>query len=99
MSRKDKDKKKEHPAHEPVAETENTAASGAAETEEQNAPETGSDPDANGVHLTQEEFEQTKKLLESLSSEKEETVRLLQRTQADFDNYRRRNAAAKAESY
>ena len=49
--------------------------------------------------LTKEEFEKTKTLLESLSKEKEEAIALLQRNQADFDNYRRRNASAKAESF
>ena len=37
--------------------------------------------------------------MESLSKEKEEAIALLQRNQADFDNYRRRNASAKAESF
>ena len=36
--------------------------------------------------------------IESLQREKEETVALLQRNQADFDNYRRRNATVRTDS-
>ena len=36
--------------------------------------------------------------IESLQKEKEETVALLQRNQADFDNYRRRNATVRTDS-
>ena len=49
--------------------------------------------------LTEEEFETARKHIESLQKEKDETVALLQRNQADFDNFRRRNASVRADSY
>lgn len=44
------------------------------------------------VTLSAEEFEAVRKHIETLQSEKDETVALVQRLQADFDNYRKRNA-------
>lgn len=44
------------------------------------------------VTLTREEFLKVKERIEALESEKAENVALLQRLQADFDNYRKRNA-------
>ena len=57
------------------------------------------------VEATEEtpaENEELKKLQEELEKkqqELDETIRLLQRNQADFENYRRRNNAVRAESY
>lgn len=48
--------------------------------------------------LTEEEMETARKAVEQLKKEKEETITLLQRNQADFDNYRRRNASVRLES-
>lgn len=48
--------------------------------------------------LTAEEFHAAKAHIEALQKEKDETVALLQRIQADFDNFRRRNATVRAES-
>lgn len=48
--------------------------------------------------LTKEEFEQAKAHIENLQKEKGEVVELLQRNQADFDNYRKRNAQIRTES-
>ena len=48
------------------------------------------------------ENEELKKLQEELDKKQQElddTVRLLQRNQADFENYRRRNNSVRAESY
>ena len=48
------------------------------------------------------ENEEVKKLQEELEKKQQElddTVRLLQRNQADFENYRRRNNSVRAESY
>ena len=48
------------------------------------------------------ENEELKKLQEELDKkqqELDETIRLLQRNQADFENYRRRNNSVRAESY
>ncbi len=52
-----------------------------------------------GCTLTQEEMDQVKTHIEELQKQLDETVALLQRNQADFDNYRRRNATVRADSY
>ena len=49
--------------------------------------------------LTAEEFAAAKAHIEALQKEKDETVLLLQRNQADFDNFRRRNASVRMDSY
>ena len=49
--------------------------------------------------LTAEEFAAAKAHIESLQKEKDDTVQLLQRIQADFDNFRRRNASIRLDSY
>ncbi len=49
--------------------------------------------------LTAEEFETTRAHIAKLQKEKDETVALLQRNQADFENFRRRNASIRADSY
>ena len=50
------------------------------------------------VTLTPEEFNQVKAHIESLQTELNDTISMAQRLQADFDNYRKRNAALSAES-
>jgi len=50
------------------------------------------------VTLTRDEFLQVKAKLDALEAEREEMKQLAQRVQADFDNYRRRNAAIHADS-
>ncbi len=52
-----------------------------------------------GVALTAEEFETVRKHIEALTKERDETIALLQRNQADFENFRRRNASISADSY
>ena len=54
---------------------------------------------AETVSLTKEEFEQVKAHIETLQKEKEEAIALAQRLQADFDNYRKRNATLRADSF
>lgn len=49
--------------------------------------------------LTAEEFETAKAHIAQLQKEKDETVNLLQRNQADFENYRRRNVSIRTDSY
>ena len=49
--------------------------------------------------LTAEEFAAAKAHIEAITKEKDETVALLQRIQADFDNFRRRNAGIRLDSY
>ena len=73
-------------AEEPAAEPE------AAETEKQEEP-------AGTVTLTAKEFQEVKDHIASLQKEKDETVALLQRNMADFDNYRRTNASIRLDSY
>jgi len=50
------------------------------------------------VTLTREEYEQVKAHIESLQKEKDSTVEVAKRLQAEFDNYRKRNAAIHADS-
>ena len=57
------------------------------------------DADQETYTLTAEEFAAAKAHIEALTKEKDETVVLLQRIQADFDNFRRRNASIRLDSY
>ncbi|MDR0840194.1 MAG: nucleotide exchange factor GrpE [Christensenellaceae bacterium] len=50
------------------------------------------------IELSGEEFEQVKAHIESLTQERDEMKTLAQRVQADFDNFRRRNAAVYADA-
>ncbi len=50
------------------------------------------------VTLTKAEFDQVKAHIDGLQKEKDETVQMAQRLQADFDNYRKRNASLRLES-
>ena len=72
--------------------------------EENTGEETGTaagtkETDESSVTFTAEQFEEAQKAVASLQKEKDEAVQLAQRTMADFDNFRRRNQAASAESY
>ena len=49
--------------------------------------------------LTAEEFAAAKAHIEAITKEKDETVGLLQRIQADFDNFRRRNEGVRADAF
>lgn len=49
--------------------------------------------------LTQSEMEELKGHIDGLKKQLEETVALLQRNQADFDNFRKRNATVRADSF
>ncbi|MDO4564175.1 MAG: nucleotide exchange factor GrpE [Clostridia bacterium] len=49
--------------------------------------------------LTREEMEQAREHIEGLQKERDEMVELLKRTQADFDNYRKRNAQIRLDSF
>ena len=73
--------------HEPVDETiQENAAAESAVVEEAAAEQ-------ESYTLTAEEFAAAKAHIEAITKEKDETVVLLQRIQADFDNFRRRNAS------
>ena len=60
---------------------------------------TGPAAEQESYTLTAEEFEAAKAHIETITKEKDETVNLLQRIQADFDNFRRRNTGVRLESY
>ena len=84
MAKKEQNKQQE-PVTEQTAQQTNEAAQ---EASEQAA-----------YQLTAEQFEELKKRIDALQKEKDEYIALAQRVQADFDNFRRRNNAARAESY
>ena len=82
--------------HETVDETTKAGAA-APETEAAVLNETAAEQES--YTLTAEEFAAAKAHIESITKEKDETIGLLQRIQADFDNYRRRNASIRLDSY
>ena len=51
------------------------------------------------VTMTKEELETVKKHIDELQKKLDDTIALLQRNQADFDNFRKRNASVRADSY
>lgn len=59
--------------------------------------QTEATPDA--VTMTQEELTTVKKHIDELQKKLDETVALLQRNQADFDNFRKRNVSVRLDSY
>ena len=83
-------KKKEQAPKEQAQQTPET--NGTAEEAEQvpEIPET--------VTLTRDEFDQVKNRIDALQKDKDDTVAMAQRLQADFDNYRKRNAAIRMDS-
>jgi molecular chaperone GrpE len=85
---------KKNDKHETVEETIRPEAS---ETESTVVEQAASEQES--YTLTAEEFAQAKAHIEAITKEKDETVNLLQRIQADFDNFRRRNASIRLESY
>ncbi len=50
------------------------------------------------ITLTRDEFNEVKARIDALQKEKDETVATAQRLQADFDNYRKRNASIRLDS-
>lgn len=48
--------------------------------------------------LTQEQYDEVKAKIESLTKERDDMLNTAQRVQADFDNFRRRNASVRADS-
>ena len=81
--------------HETVDKT--TQANGAESTDSAVVNETAAEQES--YTLTAEEFAAAKAHIEAITKEKDETVTLLQRIQADFDNFRRRNASVRLDSY
>lgn len=85
-------KKKDAPVNENV---EQTAQQPEAEPGETDAAETAA-PET--YVLTAKEMQTARERIEKLQKERDETVALLQRNQADFDNFRRRNATVRTDS-
>jgi len=76
-------------------ETEETPQEASAEP----VTETEQEAPAQGCTLTAEEFKQLQEHIAALRKEKDEAVSLLQRNQADFDNFRRRNQSVRKDSF
>lgn len=99
MSRKEKD----HPdktatARQDGAEQQPVPANGAAANAAGTvAPEPDAVPET--YTLTAGEFSKVQQHIADLQKEKDETVALLQRTMADFDNFRKRNASVRRDSF
>ncbi len=80
----------------PTPEQEQTTVATEAETVVKNPSDAA---EQENYTLTAEEFAAAKAHIETITKEKDETVNLLQRIQADFDNFRRRNASVRLDSY
>lgn len=100
-----KNKKEKQPAVETaeaveadMAAEEAAAADTQAEAASDGQAEAASQPEPESYTLTAEEFKTVQEHIQSLQKQKDETVALLQRNQADFDNFRRRNASVRADS-
>ena len=100
-----KNKKEKQPAVETVeaveadmAAEEAAAADTQAEAASDGQAEAASQPEPESYTLTAEEFKTVQEHIQTLQKQKDETVALLQRNQADFDNFRRRNASVRADS-
>ena len=84
-------KKKEQAQTEQAQETAEVNEAAAIETEQ-----TAEIPE--NVTLTRDEFIEVKNRIDALQKDKDETIAMAQRLQADFDNYRKRNATIRADS-
>lgn len=100
-----KNKKEKQPAVETaeaveagMAAEEAAAADTQAEVASDGQSEAASQPEPESYTLTAEEFKTVQEHIQTLQKQKDETVALLQRNQADFDNFRRRNASVRADS-
>ena len=80
-------------------ERESNQAKDAAKQPEETVVTQESAAEQESYTLTAEEFSAAKAHIEAITKEKDETVSLLQRIQADFDNFRRRNASSRLDSY
>lgn len=91
MNKKNQEKKKRMKEKSTVE--EKNAQPKAGDTPVEQEPEA-----TESVSLSKEEFEQVKAHIETLQKEKDSTVELTKRLQADFDNYRKRNASIRMDS-
>lgn len=94
-----KNDKREKTAEEKLMQdvTESVAESVEQQNEE-NSDEKEPQRPTDSVTMTKAEFLQVKEHIEKLKNEREELVNLAKRTQADFDNFRKRNASIYCES-
>lgn len=92
MHQKDDKREKNINNETPVENAQNTA-----DTEETKGKKTA-EKRKDSVSMTQEEFIQVKEHIDKLKTERDELINLAQRTQADFDNFRKRNATIYCDS-
>ena len=85
-------KKKEQAQTEQVQETAEVNEAAAIETEQ-----TAEIPE--NVTLTRDEFIEVKNRIDTLQKDKDETIAMAQRLQADFDNYRKRMLKEKQDTF
>lgn len=76
----------------------NSAPTSAEQTETTAQQQPSAEASASTIQLTVKEFDTLKTHIETLQKERDDTVLLAQRLQADFDNFRKRNASVYAES-
>lgn len=94
------DKTESKTKQEPISQDQQDSKEQKDQTAEAIVSELGQDASEPETYtLTAEEFAAAKAHIESLQKEKDETVHLMQRVQADFDNFRRRNASVRLDSY
>ena len=67
-------------------------------TEEPAAEETA-EQESNEIVITREKLEELNAYVKDAEAKRDEYLAMAQRTQADFDNFRRRNASVRADSY
>lgn len=98
-----KNEKQNEPAVAAAAEAQQVNAPAAEAQEPEIVPEEKTDDKAveepESYTLSKEEFLKVQAHIESLVKDKSEAIALLQRNQADFDNYRKRNNSIRAESF
>ncbi len=92
MHQKDDKREKNINNETPVENAQNTV-----DTEETKGKKTA-EKRKDSVSMTQEEFIQVKEHIDKLKTERDELINLAQRTQADFDNFRKRNATIYCDS-
>ncbi len=85
--------------NEEVPMQEETIVNHQAAEQAQTPEETAANEQGEFIKLSKAEFDTVKAHIEALKKEKDEAIALAQRLQADFDNYRKRNATLKADSY
>ncbi len=99
MSKKDKDHLDETAAARQDGAQQQPASPDQAAANAAEAGAAGQNAAPESYTLTAEEFSKVQQHIADLQKEKDETVALLQRTMADFDNFRKRNASVRRDSF